>query len=92
MYTPPVPVVSYLVNAVIYTLVIAMLIRALASWVHLDERYAFIRFLARLTDPFIVPMRRIIGQVWILDLSYFVAWFLLLTLQILLLQSLPSGW
>ncbi len=40
-------------------IIIAMLVRAIASWFRIDERYAFIRFLARLTDPFIVPIRRI---------------------------------
>ncbi len=47
-------------------IIIAMLVRAIASWFRIDERYAFIRFLARLTDPFIVPIRRIIRPVGML--------------------------
>ena len=58
----------------------------------IDERYAFIRFLARITDPFIQPMRRVIGQVWILDLSFIVTLFVLLILRTVLLQALPMGW
>jgi YggT family protein len=73
----------------ITALIIAIFIRVLASWINLDERVAFIRFLARITDPFIIPCRRLIGRVGILDLSYLVATFLLFTLKILLLQSLP---
>ena len=92
MYTPPLPIVSDLVRVVIGVLILAMLIRAIASWFSIDERYAFIRLLARITDPFIVPIRRVIGQVWVLDLSFFVAWFLLIILESLLLQSLPPGW
>jgi YggT family protein len=92
MYTPPVPIVSDLVQVVIGVLILAMLIRAIASWFNLDERYAFIRVLARVTDPFIMPIRRVIGQVWVLDLSFFVAWFLLFILESLLRQSLPPGW
>jgi YggT family protein len=88
----PVPLVHWIVYYGITALIIALIIRVIASWINIDERVAFIRFLARITDPFIVPCRRIIGQVGVLDLSYLVAFFLLVTLRILLLQSLPSGW
>ncbi len=73
-------------------IIIAMLVRAVASWFRIDERFAFIRFLARLTDPFIVPIRRIIRPVGVFDIAYFIAWFLIATIQTLLLQALPSGW
>lgn len=95
MLTPPslpIPIVSWIVEFGIVALIIAIFIRVIASWINLDESVPFIRFLARLTDPFIVPCRRIIGRVGILDLSYLVATFLLITLQILLLQSIPPGW
>ena len=73
-------------------IIIAMFVRAIASWFRIDERYAFIRFLARFTDPFIVPIRRIIRPVGIIDLAFFIGWFLVATMQTLLLQSLPNGW
>lgn len=95
MLTPaplPVPILSWIVYYGIVILIIAIFIRIIASWINVDESVPFIRFLARITDPFIVPCRRIIGRVGVLDLSYLVATFLLITLRILLLQSLPSGW
>lgn len=73
-------------------IILAMLIRAIASWFRMDERFAIIRFLTRITDPFIVPMRRIIKPVGVLDLSYLIAWFMIMTLQYLLLQALPANW
>lgn len=73
-------------------LLIAMLIRAVASWFRIDERYAFIRFLAKLTDPFIAPLRRFIPPMGMFDVSFIVAFVLLWTLQTLLLQALPPGW
>jgi YggT family protein len=73
-------------------IIVAMFVRFIASWFQLDERYAFIRFLAYITDPFLVPMRRIVKPVWVLDLSFFIVWFMLSTLQLLLLQALPPGW
>jgi YggT family protein len=73
-------------------LIIAMFVRAIASWFRIDERYAIIRFLARLTDPFIVPVRRIIKPVGIFDIAFFIGWFMVITMQHLLLQALPKYW
>jgi YggT family protein len=73
-------------------LIIALLIRVFASWFGADERFAFIRFLARITDPFILPIRRIVRPVGVMDLSFLIAFFFLSTIEILLLQSLPTGW
>ena len=73
-------------------IVLAMLIRAICSWFRIDERYAFIRFLARLTDPFIAPVRRIVKPLGSVDFSFLIIWFLLTTIQTLLIQALPRGW
>jgi YggT family protein len=73
-------------------IIIAMFVRAIASWFRIDERYAIIRFLARLTDSFIVPIRRIIRPVGIFDIAFFIGWFMVITMQHLLLQALPKGW
>jgi YggT family protein len=71
---------------------LALLIRVFASWVRIDERYAFIRFLAKITDPFIAPYRRFVPRTNYLDFSFLLGFFTLFTLQILLLQALPLGW
>ena len=89
---PPIPILSWIIQFGIGFLLLALIIRAIASMLRLDESFAFIRFLARLTDPFIEPLRRILRPVGILDISFFVAFFMLNTLEILLLQSLPQGW
>lgn len=73
-------------------LLLALFIRAIASWVRIDERYAFIRFLAYITDPFITPIRRVVPPMGFLDVAFILAFFLLITLQTLLLQALPLGW
>lgn len=92
MFGFPLPIVRWIVEYGIGLIIVAMLIRALASWVRIDERNAFIRFLARLTDPFIDPVRRIVPSIGMINLSFIIAWFLLLTLQTLLLQALPYSW
>ncbi len=95
MFVPPplpVPIVSWIVQLVLVFLIVALIVRAFAGWFQLDERYAIIRFCARLTDPFIMPIRRFVGTVWLLDISFLVALFMLFILKTLLLQALPMGW
>ncbi len=82
----------YLVLYGIGFIILAMLGRAIASWVRIDESFAIIRFLARVTDPFIEPIRRIVRPAGTFDLSFLITWFLLQTVQLLLLQSIPAGW
>ena len=73
-------------------ILLAMFVRAILYWFGIGEQFAFVRFLARISDPFIQPVRRIIPPIWRIDIAFFVAWFLLRTLQTLLLQGIPPGW
>ena len=88
----PVPILSWIIIYGFGFLILAMLIRMIASWFRIDESFAIIRFLARITDPFIEPCRRITGNVGFIDIGFIVTWFLIATLQILLLQAVPFGW
>ncbi len=81
-----------IINYGIWLLIIALLIRMFAMWFGIDERFAFIRFLARITDPVIVPIRRIVPPVGVLDMSFLIAFFFLSIIKVLLLQALPGGW
>ncbi len=85
-------IMHILVQYGIGIIIFSMLIRAIASWFRMDERFAFIRFLAHITDPFIEPVRKVVRPVGVMDLSFFVTWFLLGTLQVLLMQALPPTW
>lgn len=85
-------ILHMLVGYGIGALLVALIVRGLASMVGIDERYTIIRMLAYITDPFIQPIRRFVGTIWMLDISFLVALFMLFTLQRLLLQSLPYGW
>ena len=85
-------IMHLLVQYGIGAIILAMLIRAIASMMQLDERIAFIRFLARITDPFIDPVRQVVKPIGVFDLSFFITWFLLGTMTTLFLQALPVGW
>ena len=86
------PIVSWLITYGISFIILAMFVRAIASWFRFDERYAIIRFLARITDPFIDPVRRIVPPMGFIDMAFIITFFLLRTMQILLMQGLPAGW
>ena len=88
----PFPLAHWLVSYGIGFILFAMFIRVIASWFRIDERFAIIRFLARITDPFLTPARRIMRPVGVLDLSWIVTWFMLQTVLYLLLQALPPTW
>jgi len=92
MFSLPIPIVSWIIYYGIGFIILAMIVRAFASWFRLDERYAIIRFLARITDPFIEPIRRIVPPIGMFDMAFIIAFFMLRTLQILLLQAIPRGW
>jgi len=92
VFTPPFPFLSFLVKYGIGIIILSMFIRAIASWFRIDERNAFIRTLARITDPFIAPVRRLVPPVGMIDISFIITFFLLTILMQLLLQTLPSGW
>jgi len=92
MFGFPIPIVSLVIYYGISFIILAMFVRAVASWFRIDERYAIIRFLARITDPFIDPVRRIVPPMGMFDMSFFIAWFMLRTLQVLLLEGLHRGW
>ena len=92
MFGFPIPIVHWIILYGIYIIILAMLVRAIASWFRIDERYTIIRFLARITDPFIEPVRRIVPPMGFIDMAFIITWFLLSTMQILLLQGLSVGW
>jgi YggT family protein len=86
------PIVNWIITYGISFIILAMFIRAVASLLRFDERYAIIRFLARITDPFIDPVRRIVPPMGIIDMAFIITFFLLRTMQVLLLQGLPANW
>lgn len=53
----------------LYLLIVAVVIRALLSWFPLSPRNQFVQFVARVTDPLIQPVRRVVPPLGILDLS-----------------------
>ncbi|HVB25325.1 MAG TPA: YggT family protein [Ktedonobacteraceae bacterium] len=92
MFGFPIPIVNWIVTFGIGFIILSMFVRAIASWFGLDERNALIRFLARVTDPFIVPIRRILPRQGRFDFAFIIAFFMLYIFILLLQQAIPSSW
>lgn len=86
------PIAHWLVIYGIGFILLAMIVRAIASWFRIGDRFAFMRVLMRMTDPFINPLRRFVKPIWMIDLAFLLSFFLLTTLKTLLSQALPPGW
>jgi YggT family protein len=88
LYGIPSAIVSYGIGF----LILALFVQVVLSLFRIDERNPIMRFLTKLTYPLLEPVRRIVGNVGVFDLSFLIVFFLLFTLRSLLLQALPPLW
>ena len=73
---------------VLNVLTIALIARAILSWVDPMARWQITRLLADATEPLIAPIRQIIPPVGMIDISFIVALLLVQVLQRLLISAL----
>ncbi|MBO5327137.1 MAG: YggT family protein [Clostridia bacterium] len=69
-------------QAILYTLEIAMLLRAILSWFPISEDNPFVLFVTMLTESIVAPIRALFERMnWFqnipIDISFFVAYLLL---------------
>ncbi len=76
------------VNLLTQALVIAIVLRAILSWFVPDGDHPVVRMLRDVTDPIIVPLRRVIPSIGMLDLSPFVAIILLQVVRQIVVSAL----
>ena len=80
--------VAQILNAVLGLYVWVLIIRVLISWVSPDPSNPIVQFLVAVTDPVLVPLRRIIPPLGMFDLSPLVAILAIQALQHFLVRSL----
>lgn len=73
---------------VLQLLTFALIGRALLSWIDPRQEWTISRILADVTDPIVLPLRRVIPPIGMLDVSFIVAIILIQVLQNLLRQAL----
>lgn len=72
---------------VLQLLTFALIGRALLSWIDPRMEWTISRILADVTDPIVLPLRRVIPPIGVLDVSFIVAIILIQVLQTLLRQA-----
>jgi YggT family protein len=69
-------------------LTFALIGRALLSWFDPGGQWGITRILADVTDPIVLPLRRVIPPIGMIDISFIVAIILIQVLERLLRQAL----
>ena len=81
----PMGVLRFLVNAVFSILMLALLVRVIASWFGISPYSKWMRVVYGLTDWLIEPLRKVIPPIGMIDVTPIVAYFMLYLARMLLL-------
>jgi YggT family protein len=73
---------------VLRVLMAAIFLRAILSWFQLDPRNPLITVLDQITEPILMPLRRIVPRLGMIDLTPMIAIFLLLFLSQVIEQGI----
>ncbi len=76
--------IAHILDWLLLLMGIAIFVRGLFSWIDPTGRSAFGQILARITDPVIQPIRRVMPNTGMIDLSPFVAIIIIYILRQLL--------
>ncbi len=78
-------------NLLLYLLSLAIIARALISWVPMDPSNPIVRFLDSITEPILAPLRRVIPPIGgTIDITPIVALVLLQVLQAVINNAFPT--
>ena len=87
----PTGAVNYLISTIIDLYIAAIMLRLLLQWVRADFYNPLCQFLVKVTNPVLVPARRVIPSVGRLDTASVVVMFLLELLQLLIISQLSQA-
>jgi YggT family protein len=77
-------------DTVLWLYMWVIIARALISWVNPDPWNPIVRFLERVTEPVLAPIRRVVGWRMGIDLSPIIAILIISFLQIALVKTLSD--
>ena len=88
----PIAIAGYLVFGLLGLYTLAIFMRIFLSWGALGYGNRWMRFLFRITEPLMAPLRRYIRPVGMFDVSPIVAFLILWVLQSVVAATLLKGW
>jgi len=80
--------IAQIIGAILTILTWIIIIRALISWVNPDPYNSIVQFLYRVTEPILMPIRRILPAMGGIDLSPIVALVGIMFIRSFLVQTL----
>ena len=83
------PVIAEIFRAFLYILIIAMVARAILSWIPISRSNPFVQLIQQITDPLVEPVRRFMPKTGMIDLSPMLV-VILLWLMILVVNRVSS--
>jgi YggT family protein len=87
----PTGAVNYLISTIIDLYIAAIMLRLLLQWVRADFYNPLCQFLVKVTNPVLVPARRIVPSVGRLDTASVVVMFLLELIQLVIISQLSQA-
>ena len=88
----PIAILGYLVFGLLGLYTLAIFVRILFSWGGLGYGNRWMRFLIRITEPLMGPLRRYIRPIGMFDISPIIAFLVLWVLQAIVAATLLKGW
>ena len=80
--------IAKVMDVILNILTWIIIIRALISWVNPDPYNSIVQFLYRVTEPILMPIRRILPAMGGLDLSPIVAFLGIMLIRLFVVRSL----
>jgi YggT family protein len=87
----PTGAANYLVSTIIDLYIAAIMLRLLLQWVRADFYNPLCQFLVKVTNPVLVPARRIIPSIGRLDTASVVVMFLLELIQLVIISQMSQA-
>jgi YggT family protein len=88
----PVAILGYLLFGLLGLYTLLIFVRIIFSWGMMGYGNRWMRFLVRITEPLLAPLRRMVPMVGMFDVSPIVAFLVLWLLQAAVSSTLLRGW
>jgi len=88
----PVAILGYLLFGLLGLYTLLIFVRIIFSWGMMGYGNRWMRFLIRITEPLLAPLRRMVPMVGMFDVSPIVAFLVLWLLQAAVTSTLLRGW
>ena len=88
----PVAILGYLLFGLLGLYTLLIFVRIIFSWGMMGYGNRWVRFLIRITEPLLAPLRRMVPMVGMFDVSPIVAFLVLWLLQAAVSSTLLRGW